>query len=446
MQNRRPHRKLAGTTARRGATVQKTVTNDAENTMNRQESLAAVMARMARLLIGLFALSSLTASAEPILAPDWDAKQAGDRVLEGLIPITAPHVKGAHDAGMVIARDRAFIVAEVNDQRAGEGASWPEIYSAMSIVDLATMTVERIIPFARGEQVFENETLPVGACFVPRIVQVDGQTLRCYFASERPGVRQSQMWMIDFDLDRMAFRPTIHRVKLKTSLGTFDMQPEHFHADAVAHGFRRPAKDYGLYLFDSFKVFDSRTYVAINNWPGKQNALAVANAGLDTFAVVGHCNEPQSLLLSESAVNRLPDGTWMAICRQDGGNRNYTFTTSRDGKTWTPNIHRDFVPNGTSAKPTFDRFDGVYYLGWQEATRIGGVARSVFNVDVSRGGKAWERKYRFETTKSFQYPTFCEHRGTIYVAVTQGDHSGSRKERIMFGRLESVPTGRSYSQ
>jgi hypothetical protein len=308
----------------------------------------------------------------------------------------------------------------------------------MSIVNVNTMTVEQIIPFARSEQRYDNETLPVGACFVPRIIQKDDKTLRCYFASEQPGVRQSQTWFIDFDVERRAFANTIHRVKLTTSAGTFDMQPRHFHADAAVHGFGRPPKDYGFYLFDSFKVFDGKTYVAINNWAGKQNALAVASPELDRFEVIGHFNEPQSLLLSEASVNRLPDGSWMAVCRQDGGTRNYTFTTSRDGRTWTPGTHRDFVPNGTSSKPTFDRFGDSYYLGWQEATQINGVHRSVFNVDVSRDGETWQRKYRFETEKSFQYPTFCEHEGAIYLTVTQGDYSGSRKERIMFGRLESL--------
>jgi hypothetical protein len=96
------------------------------------------------------------------------------------------------------------------------------------------------------------------------------------------------------------------------------------------------------------------------------------------------------------------------------------------------------VPNGTNSKPTFDRFGGAYYLGWQENTHIQGVRRSVFNVDISRDGKTWERKYRFETPKSFQYPTFHEHDGVIWLSVTQGDSSPSRKERIMFGKLEDV--------
>ena len=214
------------------------------------------------------------------------------------------------------------------------------------------------------------------------------------------------------------------------------MQPQFFHADAAAGGFKRPAVDFGLYLFDSFKRIAGKTYVALNNYPGGQNALALVHDDLATFEVIGHYNEPHSLNLTESAVNRLPDGTWMAICRQEGGNRNYTFSTSKDGRHWTPNQHRDFVPNGTSSKPTFDRFKGIYYLGWQESARIAGVGRSIFNIEVSRNGMNWERKYRFETEKSFQYPTFREHQDSIYLTVTQGDSSESRKERIMFGKLE----------
>jgi hypothetical protein len=57
-------------------------------------------------------------------------------------------------------------------------------------------------------------------------------------------------------------------------------------------------------------------------------------------------------------------------------------------------------------------------------------------IDVFRDGKNWQRKYRFETEKSFQYPTFREYDGSIYLTVTQGDSAASRKERIMFGKLE----------
>ncbi len=357
-------------------------------------------------------------------------------MLRRLVRVTAPQVKGAHDAEFVCVGDRAYVVAEVNDVRGGESAAWPEIYCSLSIVCLDPPAPEKVIPFARSEQVFANETLPVGACFVPRIIRKDVDTVRCYFASEQPGHRQAQTWYRDFDLRTHTFADTIHRAKLVTAAGTFDMEPRHVHADAAARGFAKPPRDFGLYLFDSFKTFAGRTYVALNNFPGQQNALARVHDDLATFEVLGHYNEPQSAALSESAVNRLPDGTWMAICRNDAGN--YHFTTSADGRTWTPGKELPFVPNGANSKPTFDRFGDTYYLGWQEATRINGVGRSVFNVDISHDGTTWARKYRFETPQSFQYPTFHEHAGAIWLAVTQGDHEASRKERIMFGRLETV--------
>lgn len=374
--------------------------------------------------------------AQSLLPPNWNPKQAGDEVMSRLVTVTGPQVKGAHDADFAIAEGRAFIVAEVNDVKPGESAAWDHIYVSLSVVNLKTLAVEKIIPFARSAQAFENETLPAGVCFVPRIIAKDAKTLRCYFASQKPKERQAQTWFIDFDPGRMVFENRIYKTKIKTAAGTFDMQPQYFHADAAAQGFKRPAVDYGLYILDSFKRIDGRTYTTLNNFPGAQNALASLNDALDTFEVIGHYNEPQNLRLTESAVQRLPDGTWMAICRQDGGNGNYTFTTSKDGRAWTVNEFRDFVPNGGSSKPTFDRFNVIYYLGWQEATTINGVRRSVFNLDVSRDGATWERKYRFESEKSFQYPAFHESDGAIWVSVTQGEADVSRKDRIMFGRLE----------
>ena len=374
---------------------------------------------------------------KPKLAPqNWDPALAGDEVMQHLVNTSASQVKGAHDAEFACVGDQAYIVAEANDVKPGESAGWPFIYATLSVVNLKNLVLEKVIDFAHGEQKFENETLPAGACFVPRILQKDEGTLRCYFTSEDPGKRQSQMWYRDFDLKRGEFATTIHRAKLKTAAGTFDMQPQYFYADAAAQGFNKAAVDASFFIFDSFKVFDGRTYVALNNFTGKQNALALMHDDFETFEIIGHYNEPQADMLSESAVNRLPDGTWMAICRSDKGN--YHFSTSKDGKTWSVGKELPFVPNGANSKPTFERFGGVYYLGWQESTRIQGVGRSVFNIDISRDGRTWERKYRFESPKSFQYPTFHEHAGEVWLAVTQGDKDASRKERIMFGRLETV--------
>ena len=371
-----------------------------------------------------------------LLPAGWDAKAAADKVMAGLIKVTGPDVKGAHDSHLAIVGDRAYVIAEVNDRQAGEAANWPFIYVTLSIVDLRNERLLDVMTVARSEQAFANETLPVGACFVPRVKQVGPQTIRCWFASEQPGKRQSQTYYRDLDLRTMTFEASIHRMRLATGDGTFDLQPRHLHAAAVKQGFKRKPVDAGLYLFDNFKVFDGVTYVAINNYLGAQQALCTLNAAADTLTIVGHFNGPGEPALTEPAVNRLPDGTWLAISRKENGDHNYWFSESRDGKTWTTGGEKDFVKNGASSKPTFDKFAGIYHLGWQERATIEKVGRSIFNIDVSRDGRHWERKYRFETTKSFQYPTFVEADGQIWFSVTQGDSDPSRKERILVGRLE----------
>jgi predicted neuraminidase len=368
-----------------------------------------------------------------LLPAGWNPALAGDAVLRRLVRVTAPQVKGAHDAEFVCVGDRAYVVEHDNDVSPGHGAG-KAMYCVLTVINLKTLAVEKTHLLAKAAQTFANVTLPDAEIFVPRIIRKDEHTLRTFFCSQ-PAGEQAVTWYRDFDLRTQTFEDRIHKAKLRTAAGTFDMEPRHFHADAAAVGFHRPAVNNGLYIFDSFKEFGGRTYVAINNFPGKQNALAVLDDDFATFEVIGHYNEPQAQQLSESAVNRLPDGTWMAICRNDAGN--YHFTTSHDGHTWTVGAPRPFVPNGLNSKPTFDRFGDTYYLGWQENTRVGGCNRSVFNIDISRDGKTWERKYRFETPHSFQYPTFHEHDGTIWLTVTQSDHKGTT-DRIMFGRLEAV--------
>jgi hypothetical protein len=391
---------------------------------------------IAALLVGCSTSKQETKPTASLLPAGWDPKAAADKVMAGLIKVTGPDVKGAHDSHLAIVGDRAFVISEVNDRQAGEAASWPFIYTSLSIVDLRNERLLDVMTVARSEQAFANETLPVGACFVPRVKQIGPQTLRCWFASEQPGKRQSQTYYRDLDLGTLTFEKEIQRMKLTTSVGTFDLQPKPLHDDAAKQGFKRKPVDAGLYLFDNFKEFDGQTYIAINNYLGAQQALCTMNVAADTLTIVGHFNGPGEPALTEPAVNRLPDGTWLAISRKENGDRNYWFSESKDGKTWTTGGEKDFVKNGTASKPTFDMFNDVYYLGWQERTAIAKVGRSVFNIDVSTDGKHWERKYRFETTKSFQYPTFIESNGQIWLCATQGDTDPSRKERIMFGRLE----------
>ncbi len=288
------------------------------------------------------------------------------------------------------------------------------------------------LPIAVSGQAFDNAVLPEGQTWVPRIIRRDNNTLRIYFLSQVS--RQfAQYWYRDYDISRQSFENRIYPLKLRTSLGTFDMKPRHFHADAVKYGFQRSLVNHGIYLFDSFKVYDGITYIAINNFPGRQNALARMNETLDTVEIIGHINEPQLLQLSEPSVGRMPDGTWTAILRTEFGSKNYAFSESRDGKIWTPAGYRGFVRNGAGSKPTFNRFNGIYYLGWNDAMRIDNVRRSVFNIDISRDGRIWERKYRFETPNAFEYPTFKEDNGKIWLTI-----SGNNQRTIKFGLLEEL--------
>lgn len=373
-----------------------------------------------------------------LLPSAWDPQQAGDRVLGKLTNVCCPTVKGAHDSDFVILNGKAYIVYLANDVQPGEAPHWPFVYCALSIVDIDSAQVEQTMNVAASEMPFDNESLPIGSCFVPRLLQKDSQTLRCFFASEDPDHRQSQTWYLDFDLAHHTSTRQLARARIETDQGVFPMQPQYLHRHAVAKGFTGEPCAYGLYAIDGFKRIDNQVYAVLNNFPGGQNAWSVLNSELDTFTVLGDYFLPHAAKFTESAVNRLPDGTWLAISRQENRDQNYMFSTSPDGRCWTAHEYQAQVANGTNSKPLFERLGELYYLGWNEATQVNGVYRSVFNIDVSRDGRQWVRKYRFETEKSFQYPTLREYDGAIYLTVTQGDYSDCRKERIMFGKLEDI--------
>jgi hypothetical protein len=80
--------------------------------------------------------------------------------------------------------NKAYVVYEANDFRKGESAEWADIYSAMSIVDLTTIAVDSIFKIGVTEQQFENQKLPKGAVFVPRITEKNENELRVFFTSE----------------------------------------------------------------------------------------------------------------------------------------------------------------------------------------------------------------------------------------------------------------------
>ena len=67
-----------------------------------------------------------------LLPAGWDPALAGDVVMQRLIKVTAPQVKGAHDAEFVCVGDRAYIVEHDNDVEPGHGAGAASIASSPS--------------------------------------------------------------------------------------------------------------------------------------------------------------------------------------------------------------------------------------------------------------------------------------------------------------------------
>ncbi len=75
----------------------------------RRRHLAAALFRAAFLVVVLVFshLTSAAAAADaPLLPPGWNAKEAADRVLAGLVNVSVPEVKGAHDAEMALVHGR----------------------------------------------------------------------------------------------------------------------------------------------------------------------------------------------------------------------------------------------------------------------------------------------------------------------------------------------------
>ena len=246
---------------------------------------------------------------------NYSPEKAGDEVIKSMITVTDSVVKGAHDAHFLIHDGKAYIVYEANDVKEGEAAEWDFVYCAMSIVDLKTGAVEVKI-ISRGEQVFANETLDTGATFVPRIIKKDENTLRIFFTSERPNVRQSLMYYIDYDVKSGTLDQNVYRMKLLTPEGKVDFTPKAYYDLAIAAGMECFSSDHSAFIFDIME-YDGKKYVALNNFAGKQNALGMLNDTLDCISVIGHFGVGNSKVqLSESGIMRKNDGTWMSIIRK----------------------------------------------------------------------------------------------------------------------------------
>ena len=185
----------------------------------------------------IMTLSAAVAFAEPVLKDGWDAKQAGDKVMAGMIKVSAPQVKGAHDADLALVGERAYVVEHDNDIKPGHGAGKAQ-YCVLTVVNLKSMQVERVIPMAKSAEAFANVKLPSGACFVPRVIRLDEHTLRCYFACEdQSGRRQSQTWYRDFDLRSQAFSPDILSTQWRKHGQTLGMPIMYRRETSIGHGY-----------------------------------------------------------------------------------------------------------------------------------------------------------------------------------------------------------------
>ncbi len=360
------------------------------------------------------------------------AAERANAVLDRLIRVTDKRVRGAHDAQMVIVYGKAYIVYEANDVQPGEGA-WPFIYSAMSVVDIRENCVTDIETIALPGQSFANVQLKEGRCFVPRILQKDKQTLRCFFCSIDESRRESESWYRDYDTNSRSFSDQIYPLWLETDDGKVMLTPTPFHAGAQKQGFRKAVTQDGPYLFDVDKPIDGKRYVSVNIYSGKLNSLAVFNDDLDTVRILSYIFEPQSEALSEAAVEKAPDGSWVAVLRNDGNNKNYRFAFSCDGKNWTTAEEQPIIQNGSNSKPLLYHFRDVYCLGWQEKPD-----RSRFNIDVSRDFVHWNRMFSFDSMDfSLQYPSLSVWNDTVYICATHcfPGSTGDRRDSIYFGPL-----------
>ena len=358
------------------------------------------------------------------ISDEHSPKAAGDAAIANMIRVSSDEMKGTHDAQYVFANGKAYVVYEANDKSAGDLGTDPAEYCALAIVDLETFTLESLETFAYSEQEFANETLPVGSCFVPRVIHKDENTLRFYFASQYTD-REAVTYYLDYDLATGEFDNNVYHLQLLTEEGKVDFTPEAYIELFRAEG--RECKDAkrGAYLFDIFDIGDTK-YIALNLFNGGLNSLAKFNDTYDCIEIIGNIGSmTDEVLTTENGIMQLKDGTWMAILRNERGEKNYMFSYSEDGTDWSTPVEKDFVQNGTNSKPVLVNFDGYYFMGWNEASR------GLFHIAYSFDAKNWTTIYSFHAPTTFQYPEFDFHDGQLYFSVTTGS-----KEQIYFGKLD----------
>jgi hypothetical protein len=93
---------------------------------------AKIVSIAALLLAALAAVHAEDRINIDLIPPEWDAALAGDQVMRRLVRVSAPQVKGAHDAEFVCVGKRAYIVEHDNDVQPGHGAG-SQMYCVLSL-------------------------------------------------------------------------------------------------------------------------------------------------------------------------------------------------------------------------------------------------------------------------------------------------------------------------
>ena len=350
-------------------------------------------------------------------------KAAGDAAMENMICVSSKEMRGTHDAQFICANGKAYIVYEANNEMAGENGTYAGQYSALAVVDLNTFTLESVEKFAYGGQKYANTNITKGSAFVPRVIQKDEYTLRFFFANIIKDTGE-YIYYVDYDLATATFDDEAYRLKIMTPEGEKPLTAELYIKLFRADGHACLDKYFGLYLFDIFEIGDTK-YIALNNFETGQNSLAKFNDTYDCIEIVGNIGGVyDSVMTTESGIVQRADGTWMAILRNERGDKNYRFSYSEDGKVWSEPVSKDFLQNGTHSKPTLTRYGDYYFMGWNE------YSREIFHLAYSKDGESWTPLYSFYAPTTFQYPEFEMYNGQMYFSVTTGS-----KEQICFGKL-----------
>ena len=360
-----------------------------------------------------------------IIPNNYSPKAAGDFILEDAVLISSDEMLGVHDAQFVIKNDKAYVVYEANDVRAGESLDWDIEYSALAVINLKTFELESIDKFAVSEQVFANMTLPSGACFVPRVLDLGTDKIRLFFASEKRSVRQSLTFFIDYDVVKKEYDSDVHILQVKSGDDYVDFTPQEYINQTLEAGHTCYNEAGGAYLFDIFDVGNEK-YIALNNFLNGQNALAKFNSTYDKMEIIGHIGYGENAIkTTEDAIIKLEDGRWMAMLRNERSeNYNYAFSYSDDGESWSHPRQESFVTNGTNSKPTLKNFGGIYIMGYSESTR------SCYRIKASTDAKHWVDLYSIYSPTSFQYADIQRNGNDLFITATEGD-----KEQIVLAQL-----------